>query len=52
MEIEKIVDEAEGTDEERRALRVLLGGKMLRKKRMRRLLMAHLLQQGDEIEND
>ena len=43
MEAEKIIDEQEGEGEERRALRLLLGGKLLRKRRMRRLLLAGLL---------
>ena len=42
MEAEKIIDEQEGEGEERRALRLLLGGKLLRKRRMRRLLLANL----------
>ena len=50
MEAERIVDEPEGESEERRALRLLLGGKMLRKRRLRRLLLAHLLRQGDDVE--
>src|SRR5436190_8747907 len=52
MEAERIVDEPQGESEERRALRVLLGGRILRKRRMRRLLLAHLLRQEGEAEDD
>jgi hypothetical protein len=52
MEAERIVDEPEGESEERRAVKALLGGRMFRKRRMRRLLLTHLLRQGDEIEEN
>ena len=49
MEAERIMDVPEGENEEKRALRILLGGRLLRKRRIRRLLLVHLLRQGDEI---
>src|SRR5678815_2347347 len=52
METENIVDEQEVGGEEGRALRVLLGGRILRKKRIRRALLAHLLRQEDEVEDN
>ena len=45
MEPETIVDEPEVEDEERRALRLLLGGRMLRRRKLRRLVLAHLLRE-------
>jgi len=52
MEPETIVDEPETEDEERRALHMLLGGRMLRRRKLRRLALAHLLREGDEGEED
>lgn len=51
MEPETIVDEPEVEGEERKALRLLLGGRMRRSK-LRRLALAHLLREGDEGEED
>src|SRR5687768_6985343 len=52
MEDEKIVDEPKVENEERRALRTLLGGRMLRKRRTRRLMLAYLLSHGDDAEDN
>ena len=49
---ERIVDEPEGESEERRALRLLLGGRMLRRRKLGRLALARLLREGDEGEDD
>ena len=42
MEAERMMDETEGESEERRALRLLLGGKMLRRRGLRRLQLGWL----------
>ena len=58
MDPENIVDEPETGDEERRAIRLLLGGRTLRRRKLRRLALAHLLNEGgegaedDEMEED
>ena len=52
METETNVDEPEVEGEERRALRLLLGGRMLRNRKLRRLALAYLLREGDEGEED
>ena len=52
MEPETIVDEPEVENEERQALRLLLGGRMLRGRKLRRLALAYLLRGGDEGEED
>ena len=52
METETNVDEPEVEGEERRALRLLLGGRMLRSRKLRRLALAYLLREGDEGEDD
>ena len=52
METETSVDEPEVEGEERRALRMLLGGRMLRGRKLRRLALAYLLREGDEAEDD
>ena len=46
MEPETIVDEPEVENEERQALRLLLGGRMLRGRKLRRLALAYLLREG------
>ena len=45
METESILDEPEVENEERQALRLLLGGRMLRGRKLRRLVLAHLLRE-------
>src|SRR5262245_29850378 len=52
METERLLDEPESGSEESRAIRALFGGRIMRKRRMRRLLLTHLLRQGDESEDD
>src|SRR6516162_4467716 len=47
-ERESILNESEGDGEERRALRLLLGGRAVRRGRLRRLALAHLLREGGE----
>ena len=43
MEREPLLDELNGDGEERRGLRLLLGSRMQRRRRLRRLALAHLL---------
>jgi hypothetical protein len=45
MEPETIVDEPEVENEERRALRLLVGGQILRRRKLRRIVLAHLLRE-------
>jgi hypothetical protein len=52
METESILDEPEVENEERQALRLLLGGRMLRGRKLRRLALAYLLGEGDEAEDN
>jgi hypothetical protein len=52
VETESILDEPEVENEERQALRLLLGGRMLRGRKLRRLALAYLLGEGDEAEDD
>ena len=53
MAKESAVQEPEAEGEDREVLRLLLGGRALRRNRLRRLVLAHLLRErheGDEIE--
>lgn len=53
MEKESAIHEPETAGEDREVLRLLLGGRALRRSRLRRLVLAHLLREGhegDEIE--
>ena len=52
MERETILDEPEVEGEERRALRLLLGGRKLRGRKLGRIALAKLLREGDEAEDD
>src|SRR6516162_5518341 len=51
-ERESILNESEGDGEERRALRLLLGGRAVRRGRLRRLALAHVLRERDEDDDD
>jgi hypothetical protein len=39
------IDEDEGSSEERQVIRALVGGRMLRRRKLRRLALAHLLRE-------
>ena len=55
MEKESAVHEPETEGEDREVLRMLLGGRALRRRKLRRLVLAHLLREGhegDEIEEE
>ena len=52
MEPDISVDQPEVEGEERRALRLLLGGRTLRGRKLRRIALAYLLREGDEAEDD
>ena len=45
MEAESAVDEPEIEDEDRQVLKMLLGGRMLRRRKLRRMALAHLLRE-------
>ena len=48
MEAESAVDEPEIEGEDGRVLKMLLGGRGLRRRKLRRLVLAHLLREGRE----
>ena len=53
MEAESAVEEPEVESEDREVLKTLLGGRGLRRRKLRRLALAHLLRErgeGDEAE--
>ena len=41
-----------GSRDEKHIMRLLVGGRMLRRRRIRNLLLAHLLREGQEHEDD
>ena len=45
MEKESAIHESETEGKDREVLRMLLGGRMLRRRKLRRLALAHLLQE-------
>ena len=48
MEAETNIDEHETEGEDRRVLKMLLGGRGMRRSKLRRLALAHLLHEGRE----
>ena len=50
MEKETAIHEPEAEGEDREVLRVLLGGRGLRRRKLRRLMLANLLREGNEPE--
>ena len=48
MEAQSAVEEPENESEDRQVLKMLLGGRGLRRRRLRRLALAHLLREGRE----
>jgi hypothetical protein len=52
METENITNETEAGGEDRRALRMLLVGRTMRARKMRRLALTYLLREGNEAEDD